>query len=51
MYGDMNAFAQELRDMGFTEVRYAETSEAIFGSKRRAAMMMLGSSGMLVGRK
>ena len=51
MYGDMNAFAQELRDMGFAEVRYVETSEAIFGSKQRAAMMMLGNSGMLVGRK
>ena len=51
MYGDMNAFAQRLRDMGFAEARYVETSEAIFGSKRRAAMMMLGDSAMIVGRK
>ena len=51
MYGDMNAFAEKLRGMGFAEVRYAETAEAIFGSKSRAAMMMLGNSAMLVGRK
>ena len=51
MYGDMNAFAEKLRGMGFAEVRYVETAEAIFGSKSRAAMMMLGDSAMLVGRK
>ena len=51
MYGDMNAFAQKLRDMGFAEVRYVETAASIFGSKRRAAMMMLGDSAMIVGRK
>ena len=51
MYGDMNAFAEKLKDMGFAEVQYVETAEAIFGSKRRAAMMMLGDSGMIVGRK
>ncbi len=37
--------------MGFAEVRYVETAEAIFGSKQRAAMMMLGDSAMIVGRK
>lgn len=51
MYGDMNAFARKLRDMGFAEVRYVETAASIFGSKRRAAMMMLGDSAMIVGRK
>ena len=51
MYGDMNAFARKLRDMGFADVRYVETAETIFGSRQRAAMMMLGDSGMLVGRK
>ena len=51
MYGDMNAFAEKLKGMGFAEVRYVETAEAIFGSKHRAAMMMLGSSAMIVGRK
>ena len=51
MYGDMNAFVEKLKGMGFSEVRYVETAEAIFGSKSRAAMMMLGDSAMIVGRK
>ena len=51
MYGDMQAFAQKLKDMGFAEVQYVETAASIFGSKRRAAMMMLGDSAMIVGRK
>ena len=32
-------------------VFYVETAETIFGSKQRAAMMMLGNSAMSVGRK
>lgn len=51
MYGDMNAFVKKLRSMGFAEVRYVDTAAPIFGSKRRAAMMMLGDSAMIVGRK
>ena len=51
MYGDMNAFAQKLRDMGFEKVEYIKTAAPIFGSKGRAAMMMLGDSAMIVGRK
>ena len=51
MYGDMEEFAQELRDMGYQEVRLVDTAEEVFGSHRRAAMMMLGSSQLLVGRK
>ena len=51
MYGDMNAFAQKLRDMGFERVEYISTAAPIFGSKGRAAMMMLGDSAMIVGRK
>ena len=27
MYGDMNAFAEKLRGMGFAEVRYVGTAE------------------------
>ena len=48
MYGNMEAFAQELRDMGYADVRLIDTA---FGSRRRAGMMMLGDSRMLVGRK
>ncbi len=51
MYGDMQAFAQKLRDMGYSEVRIVNTAELVFGSERRAALMMLGNSRMLVGRK
>ena len=51
MYGDMEAFAQELRDMGYADVRLIDTAQEAFGSRRRAAMMMLGDSRMLAGRK
>ena len=51
MYGDMEAFAQELRDMGYEDVYIIDTAQEAFGSHRRAAMMMLGGSRMLVGRK
>lgn len=51
MYGDMEAFAQQLRDLGYQEVRLIDTAREAFGSRRRAAMMMLGESRMLVGRK
>ena len=51
MYGDMEAFAQKLRDMGYEDVRLIDTAKEIFGSHHRAAMMMLGESRMLVGKK
>lgn len=51
MYGDVEEFARELRDMGYQEVRLVDIAEEVFGSRRRAAMMMLGSSRLLVGRK
>ena len=51
MYGDMEAFAQELRDMGYEDVHIIDTAQEAFGSRRRATMMMLGYSRMLVGRK
>ena len=51
LYGDMDAFAQKLREMGYQDVRLIDTAEEAFGSHRRAAMMMLGSSQLLVGRK
>ncbi len=50
-YGDMETFAQELRDMGYEDVHIIDTAREAFGSHRRAAMMMLGDSRMLVGRK
>ena len=50
-YGDMDAFVQKLRDMGYEDVRLIDTATEVFGSRRRAAMMMLGDSRMLAGRK
>ena len=51
MYGDMEKFAEELRDMGYQDVRLIDTAKEVFGSRRRAAMMLLGESRMLIGRK
>ena len=51
MYGDMEAFAEQLRKAGYQEVRLVDTASTIFGSKWRAALMMLGDSKLLVGRK
>ena len=47
----MEEFARELRDMGYEDVRLIDTATEVFGSRRRAGMMMLGDSRMLVGRK
>lgn len=51
MYGDVEAFVQSLRDSGFEDVRIIDTAKTVFGSHKRAASMMLGSSKMIVGRK
>ena len=49
--GDMEPFAQELRDIGYQDMRLIDTAQEAFGSHGRAAAMMLGASKMLVGRK
>ena len=36
LYGDMDAFAQKLREMGYQDVRLIDTAEEAFGSHRRA---------------
>lgn len=51
LYGDMETFAQKLRDMGYEDVQLIDTAQEAFGSHRRAALMMLGASRLLVGRK
>ena len=51
LYGNIEAFAEKLRSMGYADVRIIDTAEEVFGSHRRAALMMLGYSRMLVGRK
>ena len=51
LYGDMEAFAQKLRDMGYSEVELVDTRETIFGSEAKANAVMLGGSRLLRGRK
>lgn len=51
MYGHMEAFAENLRKMGYQEVRIIDTAQEAFGSHQRAALMMLGDSRLLTGRK
>ena len=51
MYGDMEEFAKKLRKMGYREVRIIDTAQEAFGSHRRATLMMLGNSRMIVGQK
>lgn len=51
LYGDMDAFAQKLRDMGYQDVHFVDTAVEVFGSKTMASMMFLSGSRMLTGRK
>lgn len=51
LYGDMDAFAEKLRGMGYEEVRFVDTAVTVFGSASKASMMCLNGSKMLVGRK
>ena len=50
-YGDMQRFAQELRDEGYDQVRLIDTTKELFMSPADAKWMMLGGSTLLVGRK
>ena len=50
-YGDMEAFAQKLRDMGYEDVRVIDTTDGLFMTRREAATMDLAGSKLLVGRK
>lgn len=51
MYGDMEVFAQKLRDMGYQDVRLIDANEEIFGSAARAKLLMLGNAKILAGKK
>ncbi len=50
-YGDMEAFCQKLKAMGYTEVRMIDTTDGTFMSKKEARCLMLKGSTLLVGRK
>ena len=50
-YGDMQAFAEKLRDMGYEKVELIDTTNGMFMKKSEAAWMGLSGSALLVGRK
>ena len=50
-YGDMQAFAQKLRDMGYEKVSLIDTTDGKFMKKSEAGWMGLSGSALLVGRK
>ena len=51
LYGDMEEFAQNLRNMGYEDVQLIDTAKEVFGSGFRAKLMFLPHSTLLVGRK
>ena len=50
-YGDMQAFVQKLKTMGYEEVQLIDTTNGRFMMKREAAWMALYGSALLIGRK
>ena len=50
-YGDMQAFAEKLRHMGYEDVRLIHTDDGTFIRKGEAAWMELKGSALLVGKK
>ena len=50
-YGDMQAFVQKLKDMGYESVELIDTTNGIFMTRKEAKHLMLHGSTLLVGRK
>ena len=50
-YGDMHSFVQKLRNMGYEDVRLADTTDGTFMTKREALWMGLSGSALLIGKK
>lgn len=50
-YGDMQAFVNKLREMGYEEVKLIDTTNGMFMSNFEALWMELSGSTLLVGRK
>ena len=49
-YGDMQAFVQKLRDMGYERVELMDTTDGSFMTPKEACRLMLRGSTLLVGR-
>ena len=50
-YGDMQAFVQKLRDMGYERVELIDTTDGSFMTPKEAKRLMLRGSTLLLGRK
>ena len=50
-YGDMQAFVDKLRDMGYEKVELIDTTTGMFMSPWEAQWMALSGSALLVGKK
>ncbi len=50
-YGDMQAFVQKLKDMGYEEVKLIDTTGGMFMTKFESTWMELSGSSLLVGKK
>ena len=51
VYGDMQAFVQMLKDMGYERVELIDTTDGSFMTPKEARHLMLLGSTLLVGRK
>ena len=50
-YGDMQAFIQKLKEMGYEDVTMIDTTDGIFMTRKEAVWMDLSGSALLIGRK
>ena len=50
-YGDMQAFVQKLKDMGYDDVKLIDTTSGMFMNKWESTWMGLSGSAILLGRK
>ena len=50
-YGDMQAFARKLREMGYLKVKLIDTTDGQFMSRFEAGWMALSGSALLTGIK
>lgn len=51
MYGDMEAFIDRLRRMGYDRVKLIDTTNGLFMSRKEARALMLTGSAILTGVK
>jgi ubiquinone/menaquinone biosynthesis C-methylase UbiE len=50
-YGDMQQFINELYDEGYERVQLIDTTTGKFMTRKEAALLMLGGSALLIGKK